>query len=70
MTHDPTTTQPPAPESLIVLRLPRAEKARYVAASRRAGGTLSAWIRATLSAASDAQAAQPGDARQDLTGGP
>lgn len=47
MPHDPT----PQPESIIVIRLPRAEKGRYVAASRAAGQTLADWCRATLTAA-------------------
>jgi len=41
----------PIPDSIIVLRLPRPAKGRYVAASRAAGMTLAAWIRATLDAA-------------------
>lgn len=42
----------PIPDSNIVLRLPREQKGRYVAASRAAGTTLAAWIFAQLDAAS------------------
>ena len=45
MTHDP--------ETKIVLALPRAQKGRYVAASRAAGLTLAAWIFARLDDASE-----------------
>jgi len=39
-------------ETNIVLRLPRADKGRYVAAAREQGLTLAAWIFARLDAAS------------------
>ena len=45
MTHDPQ-------DSIIVLRLPRSQKGRYVAASRASGLTLAAWILARLDTAS------------------
>jgi hypothetical protein len=66
MTHDPES------QSLIVLRIPREEKGRYVAASRAAGLTLAAWMRATLTAAAppvsrgeEEPATQPGETPGD-----
>ena len=65
MTNDQENT-------IIVLRLPRAEKGAYVAASRAAGVTLAQWIRSTLTAASEPTAGratpdgpQPGAPRRD-----
>ena len=49
----------PTPPALIVLRLQRAQKGRYVAASRAAGLTLMQWIAATLDAAAPPISAIP-----------
>lgn len=64
---------PPDPDSVIVLRIPRAQKGRYVAASRAADLTLAAWITATLDAAAPPIPAhektphlEPRDLRKDL----
>jgi hypothetical protein len=54
--QDPHIDRAPEPESVVVLRIPRAEKARWVRAARP--GPLVAWIRAALAAAAETKEAK------------
>jgi hypothetical protein len=56
---------PQDPTALIVLRMPRSRKGRYVAASRARGMKLFDWILATLDAAS--QPIPPDETHQHKT---